>query len=249
MVICGNHMLEFCTIDKLAHAINGQVNGHSLMSSGVRNLRQVYSHSTNKQWDKVRFDSKHNSVAVSSSADSSLMLLRQVEANWVLGPQLPDIGSNDRGITALAFQPLLDTAEDDPDSPRRLAVTFDSGEIYIYDVEPQSCTVASKFSMGPGEQALALAWSGDGKVLAVASDESIKIWTLEQAEPYLLVSWQAAPAKWYQGNDNNLPGDEDGQAEPSLSWNAEGKKLAFAVGRKVRLQLAFTANEFMLTDS
>ena len=231
--VCGHSLLAVYAIEHLPSQADGVLNGNSTITSGARNLRQVYKQATERSYDKVRFDSRHGVLAASSASDKTLSLLARHEGNWTAGPPVPrdEISS----AIALAFQPLptREESETSPDSPRRLAVALDSGNVHVYDVTPSSCDLAAKLSIGPSEPALAVAWAPNDAKLAVASDEAVKIWNLDASEP--VVSWQAAPAKWFQGNEHNLPGDEDGQTEPSLSWDAHGHRLAFAVGKKVSL--------------
>jgi len=230
IAVCGHRLLAVYTIEHIPNQTNGVMNGDSAIASGAKNLRQVYSHATDKSYDKVRFDTRHNVLAASSAADKILSLLVRRGDQWADGPTVPP--DEESATIALAFQPLAKEDKRPSDSPRRLAVALDSGNVHIYDVTHSSCILAAKLNIGPDEPALALAWAPTDSKLAAASDEAVKIWDLEASEP--VVAWQAAPAKWFQGNEHNLPGDEDGQTEPSLSWDANGDRLAFAVGKKVR---------------
>ena len=234
IVVCGPSLLEVYTLDNAAVTMNGLTNGHTTSAFNGGFLKKVYSHSTDQQWDKVRYDTRTGIVAASSVSDARLLLLVYQDESWRLGPEIPTNQSTGQRPIAIAFQPLSGLANGDKESPRRLAVAYDSGDAMIYSVSRDTCTVLSEHGLGSREYALALAWSPDGTLLAIASDESIKVWNV-QAGTSPIVSWQAAPARWYQGNENNLPGDEDAQAEPSLCWNAEGKRLAFAVGRKIAI--------------
>lgn len=232
IVVCGENRLDFYQIHDASLPNGADANGDSFASTGTRNFALQYSHPTDKQWDKVRYDSVNGVVAATSASDDCTILLAKTTPRWTLLPGFPTEGPVSKRATAMAFQPIDATNNATSTSPRRLAVTHDSGVIRVYQVTSTSCETLHEFTMGPHEAALALSWSPTGSCLAIASEEAVKIWDLHAGSVPLL-TWRAAATHWYQGDENNLPnGDETGD-EPSLNWDAEGKRLVFAVGRKV----------------
>lgn len=229
IVVCGENRLDLYNIHDASVSNGVDMNGHSFASTGTRNFALQHSHPTDKQWEKVRYDSTNAVLAATSSFDDCTILLAKTTPRWTALPGFPTDGPASKRATAMAFQPIK---ESDSTSFRRLAITHDSGLIKVYQVSPTLCEPVHEFTMGPHEAALALAWSPTGSCLAVASEEAVKIWDLSSGSVPLL-TWRAAATHWYQGDENNLPdGDETGD-EPSLNWDAEGKQLVFAVGRKV----------------
>lgn len=233
ITVCGHSRLELYNVPSAATEESAVERSPSLADVSMRDLALTHSYTTEKQWDKIRYDARHQVVAATSSTDDHMILLAQHGESWRELPGFPTPEANGKRTAAMAFEPLSDTSDQDTSAPRRLAVAHDAGDAYVYAMNRDSCELSVQLSMRPYEPALALAWSPKGSLLAVASDEAVKIWNLEANGTEPFVAWQAAPAQWYQGNDNNLPGDEEGQAEPSLSWDADGKRLVFAVGRKV----------------
>ncbi|KAH0258015.1 hypothetical protein KCU91_g16044, partial [Aureobasidium melanogenum] len=232
IVVCGENRLDFYQIHDASLPNGADANGDSFASTGTRNFALQYSHPTDKQWDKVRYDSVNGVVAATSSSDDCTILLAKTSPRWTLLPGFPTEGPASKRATAMAFQPIDTAKASDSKSPRRLAVTHDSGLVRVYRVASNLCETLYEFTMGPHEAALALSWSPTGSCLAVASEEAVKIWDLS-AGSIPLLTWRAAATHWYRGDENNLPnGDETGD-EPSLNWDAEGKRLVFAVGRKM----------------
>ncbi|THX53884.1 hypothetical protein D6D06_05836 [Aureobasidium pullulans] len=232
IVVCGENRLDFYQIHDASLPNGTDTNGDSFASTGTRNFALQYSHPTDKQWDKVRYDSVNGIVAATSVSDDCTILLAKTTPRWVSLPGFPADGPAGRRATAMAFQPVDPASNIGTPVPRRLAVTHDSGLVRVYRVSPNLCETLHEFTMGPHEAALALSWSPTGSCLAVASEEAVKIWDLNTGSVPLL-TWRAAATHWYQGDENNLPdGDETGD-EPSLNWDADGKRLVLAVGRKM----------------
>lgn len=268
IIVCGKDCLQLYTVlTAPASRDTLMTNGDSDSSTspGLRNLSLTYSHDTDKHWEKVRFDSVHRVIVALAPQNDSFI---------VLGPSDPDQGSlawapllessaaaSFSPITAIAFEPINPAL--DSSSPRRLATTHQSGAVTVYAVTSTSCTKLHQLRIGlPGvEAALALSWSPDGKYLAVASDEAVKIW---QATPSGMspssspvLSWKASPEHW--GNSTFSPAngtgttsnpdhmlvaengaasvatDGDGQEiyEPALAWDATCNRLVFALGKKI----------------
>jgi len=240
VAICGNGLVAVYSIQHVPGQTNGVLNGDGAAAGAMHNLSEVFSYPTTNEWDKIRFDEIHGVLAVSSASEKEMILFTKKGREWIEGPSLGS--SEPRGAIALAFQPFSNEHQASATAPRRLAVIRETGDVQVYSITASSCTEAGKFSIGPRDAALALSWAPSEPKLAVASDESIKVWDVEANEE--VVSWQAAPAKWYQENNHNLPGDEDAQAEPSLSWNANGDRLSFAVGRKVSRRSSYPGYQY-----
>ena len=236
VAICGKGLVAVYTIQHVPNQNNGVLNSDGAAAGATHNVSEIFSYPTTTEWDKIRFDDVHGVLVVSSSPEKEIMFFTKKGRDWTEGPKLGSF--EPRGVIALAFQPLSDDQKLSITAPRRLAAIRESGDVQVYNMTASSCTQAGNFSIGPRDAVLALSWAPSEPKLAVASDESIKVWDVEASEE--VVSWQAAPAKWYQENNHNLPGDEDAQAEPSLSWNANGDRLALAVGRKVSLLQLFS---------
>ncbi|GAM87782.1 hypothetical protein ANO11243_058100 [Dothideomycetidae sp. 11243] len=206
----------------------------SAADSVERSLVQDYKHAVSAAagFDKVRYDHRHQILVATASYTGDLCTIRKDGDSWIAGPEIKAPKAARPTISAAVFQPM---AEDtDLSTPSRLAIAFDAA-IAIYTITSTDCSQPVIVTIGPQEPPLALAWSPSsrfGARLAAASDEAIKIWDVAASPAAELLAWKAAPANWYQGDDNHLPDDEDAQTEPTLGWDVNGESLAFAVGRK-----------------
>ncbi|KAL1297984.1 hypothetical protein AAFC00_006491 [Neodothiora populina] len=291
IIVSGEQCLEAYRLKFTDATDSVMADGDSSPSIGTRNLTKLHSWTTDKTWGKVRYDSHNRVLAATAINDDAIVLLRRSPSDdgWTPLPGFPAAGDPSiQQISAMAFEhapPIKDEdANGDFDAgaavPRRLATTHHTGAVNIYAVTHDSCTPLHTLHLGTPhlpEAALALSWSPDGQHLAVASEETIKVWNLSVSPKFPVLNWRASPQHWTQtdpddvdesmdmmqdddhgapvqgevnlddsnnnnNNNNNInrrqqgvDGDVDVQAvhEPSLSWDAEGKSLLFAVGRKV----------------
>jgi WD40 repeat protein len=101
-----------------------------------------------------------------------------------------------------------------------------------------------KVHMGLSSPVMALSYSPDGFYIAGASYDQIKVWKAESAvQP--IAQWDGQDSNWrgtsLKQRDQDTNGDihsaSDGQqdfdADHSLSWDADSKKLAFGLGNQV----------------
>lgn len=213
--------------------------GHEL------SLSQEFAHSVSDDvaFDKIRYHERYGIIVATASASGDICCLKSSGDTWLTGPSIKSPLSAGSITSTVILQPP--TGDSSPAGRSLIAVAFETGEIAVYNLSADQCTERAILSIGPHEPPLALAWSpsatGETR-LAAASDEAIKVWDIGSSLISEIVSWKAAPANWYQGDDNHLPDDEDAQTEPTLSWSVTGKELAFAVGRKVSCIRCFSSS-------
>jgi WD40 repeat protein len=101
-----------------------------------------------------------------------------------------------------------------------------------------------KVHMGLSSPVMALSYSPDGFYVAGASYDHIKIWKAESGiQP--IAQWDGQNSDWRgtalklrdQDTNGDIRSASDGQqefdADHSLSWDADSKKLAFGLGNQV----------------
>lgn len=238
IIVCGeSHLAVYSLQDSSSDKIDA--GDSSVNITAVNNLSLQYSHQTDKQWDKVRFDSTHQVIAANSQFNNCLTLFAQHDDHWEPLPGFPTDFPASRSTTAMAFEPLPEAPSQPTISPRRFAAAYESGHINVYAMTRKSCEPLLHLTIGPHDAALALSWAPSGRFLAVASEEAVKVWDVDSAASPVL-TWRAAATHWYPSDENNLPSGDETGFEPSLCWDAEGRRLVFAVGRKVScLELMF----------
>ncbi|KAF2768091.1 hypothetical protein EJ03DRAFT_295461 [Teratosphaeria nubilosa] len=207
--------------------------------------------------DKVRYDSRLGALVVTANADGTLITLplsleRTSEA-MTLKLEDCDRTSLPGTLTALAFEPALARDEhakasdrDKDNEPRLLAAAFGEGFTTIYRVSNAEDNAVHleelhRLNLEDAAPALALAWSPDGAHLAVSSTNTMHIWRTEDLaerknglvkRPW--ITWRADTAAVANGGINGERQDDaEGVLEPSLSWSANGERLAFAVEKQI----------------
>lgn len=201
------------------------------------------------KWDKLRFD-KANKLVVFASTESSRMVAH-APAYDVPGQEHPDIVVDLPGrLTALAFHPRsaarLETEfADAGDRHSLLAAAFEEGFCVLYAVSKtdEVAKVEELTTLNlPAGPALAISWSPDGRHLAVGGTDLVSIWHSEADSNAIdrqpLVTWRpdAGALGTVNGTVNGVHTDGP-LSEPSLSWNADGESLCFALDKQVCLHL------------
>lgn len=137
----------------------------------------------------------------------------------------------------------------DRDPYCEFATSSVDGTVKIWRYSDHSATIECLFKLciADSPPVLGISYTPDGQAMAAASYDKVTLWNAEKRGPPL--------AKW-EGHENNWAGahmkrqrrisqgetmSEDGgreDAEHSLTWDAESRKLAFALGNQVRLLLS-----------
>ena len=254
IIVCGTNCLESYRVHIPADVAmaNGDTNGDTdtFTSTGARNLTLLHSCPTMTTWERVRFDPQTNATAAISAADEEFVVLAQPSVdswNPLRGFVRDHVAA--KGISALAFENVQ--AGSASVKATRLATAHRTGGVNVYSITGDSCTRLHTLSLNSvgsmvQEAALALCWSPDGKYLAAASEEGVKVW--DPSLPFTpSLNWRAGTEHWDQDGDGRDGGrdvdrdsgmgdsDSDVQTinEPSLSWDSLGRSLCFAMGRKM----------------
>jgi len=152
-------------------------------------------------------------------------------------------------LKGMAFRPVQSNPEDGNDSAETtlfLATAFEEGFCTLYSARwlgsrCLSSTECARVRLAEGQPALALAWSPDGDHLAVAGTDVVQIWDAESLldakqrphQPEAVVTWRCDALGVWKHEEEELARAGDMSCEPSLSWSADGKRVAFAVERQV----------------
>lgn len=271
-VVCGDRCLESYRVT-FTHQ-QGRKDDGSMMNgdaalSPAQNTTLFKSYPTDRVWEKVRYDAANRVVAALSDTREIILLGQSSssdnDSEWIPLPGFPPSGASTTQISALAFEheqieDLDADADADAESealPRRLATTHHTGAVHVYGITSTECALQHVLYCGESssapEAALALSWSPDGSMLAVASEEGVRVWRLPSSQSGLpaekahnLLQWKANPDHWKQPvGDADADGDEvmneNGDVEddvqivhqPALAWDTENATFVFASGRRM----------------
>ncbi|KAL6717538.1 hypothetical protein ACLMJK_005453 [Lecanora helva] len=184
-----------------------------------------------QSWTHVRYDSRTHTTALAAEDSGILGLIDSSNT-------LRIITAHEAEITALAYQPVTNLSAYPASDPRLVATSSLDGTIKVWDAK-RPFTLIHTLNLGHTTPAMAMAFTPDGFLVAATNGNRVLIWSAE-AGGVPKASWKGLLGKLpngllTNGNDVDQPMVGDGLAEPnpSLSWDAEGGKLAMGVGSQV----------------
>lgn len=184
-----------------------------------------------QSWTHIRFDAASNTTAIAAE-ESAVLGIIDARGN------LKTTTAHDAEITALAYQPISNPSSYTFTSPRLLATSSLDGNVRIWDAN-QPFTTVHVLSLGHSTPPMAISFTPDGYLVAAASWNRVLIWNAEIGG-MPKASWKGEPGKWQSLGVNGVDqdsgiGEEDEGPTHSLSWDADGGKLAYGLGSQVCL--------------
>lgn len=184
-------------------------------------------------WTHIRYDSRTHTTALAAEEPGVLGLIDSSDT-------LRTVTAHNAQITALAYQPVTNLSAYPANAPRLLATSSLDGTIKIWNAKRPFTTVHT-LSLGYATPAMAMSFTPDGYLVAAANGNRVLIWNAEDGG-VPKASWNGLLGKLSNGSltngdvvDSNGVDDGIGDPNPSLSWDADGGKLALGVGSQVRL--------------
>lgn len=196
--------------------------------------QQLTNGKSDEIWTHIRHDPITRATAFAAEETATLLLMGPAS-----GPLTRTAHAAE--ITALAFQPIANPATYSSASPRLLATSSLDTTTKIWDA--RNLALLHTLPLGHSSPAMAISFTPDGYLVASANWNRILIWNAEVGG-LPKASWKGELGKRLLTNGNGHmdhdsaigdDGDENGIGEGgcSLSWDAEGGKLALGVGSQV----------------
>ena len=202
-----------------------EIDGQAITNLQTRN---ELTDAIDQKWTHICYDSTTNTTAI---AAEELAVLAIIDSSGTFSITT----AHDAQITALAYQPISSPSSHTALSPRLLATSSLDGNIRIWDVKNPFTTV-HVLSLGRSTPAMAMSFTPDGYLVAAAHWNRVLIWNAE-AGGVPRASWRGELGKW-DGTTNGMDQDsgtgEEESPTHSLSWDADGGKLAYGLGSQVR---------------
>lgn len=207
------------------HGVIGNV---AVDNECIVNLRTFPESEPERKWTSIQRDKSTNTIATVADEEAVIGIIDSCD-------RLHTSVGHDAQITAIAFQPLPDPLPDLINSIRLLVTSSLDGTIKFWNVM-KPFAIIHVINIGRSTPAMAMSFNPDGNYIAVANWNRVLVWS---AEPSVLpkASWKGEQGKW-QGlangidKDSGIGEDEDGPIH-SLSWDADGGKLAYGLGSQV----------------
>ena len=220
-----NNQLTICGHDIIASSL---LEGGRILALNTRPDPQAH-----QVWSHIYYDSRTLIIALAAEDTGVLGLIDPSDA-------LRTHTAHEEQITALAYQPVTNLSAYPASAPRLLATSSLDGTIKIWDAK-RPFTLVHNLPLGYAVPAMAMSFTPDGFLVAGANWNRALIWNAE-AGGLPKASWKGDLGTLTNGLLTNGDGvdrniDEDGiggEQNCSLSWDAEGGKLALGVGSQVR---------------
>lgn len=222
VTICGNHMIASSLLE----------------SQRIIALNTRSEQTAQQNWTHIRYDSRTHTTALAAEETAVLGLIDSSDT-------LRTITAHETDITALAYQPVTNLSAYPASAPRLLATSSLDGSIKVWDAK-RPFNLLHTLSLGHMAPAIAMSFTPDGYLVAAANWNRVLIWNAEAG---------GLPKAASKGVLDKLPNDmltngsganeeEDdlgGDANCSLSWDAESGKLALGFGNQVGITLSSEA--------
>lgn len=193
-------------------------------------LINTYPSTNSSTWDFIRcIKTDSQSVAIAASGPSSMI--------WIPTHDISIPNAHMEQITGLEIRPQS--------HPQRIIfASFSQGgktKVWQLDLDTRDCKCIHQFSLGssPSNNALTGCFSPDGYALAAASKDRLCVWNVERGgDP--MSTW-TAPKSEVKKEDPDRPTNGhngfthlDPPSHWPLAWDADGKRLAYGLNKKVR---------------
>ncbi|KAF6221407.1 hypothetical protein HO133_002262 [Letharia lupina] len=212
--------------------------GNNIIASSLLEDQRIIALNTRSEptaqhdWFHIRYDSRTHTTALAAEDTPVLGLIDPSDT-------LHTITAHESEITALAYQPVTNLSAYPASAPRLLATSSLDGSIKVWDAK-RPFDLVHTLSLGHAAPAIAMSFTPDGYLVAAANWNRVLIWNAE-AGGLPKATWKGVLGKFPNGmltNGNGASEEEDdfgGDANSSLSWDAESGKLALGIGNKVAI--------------
>lgn len=219
-----NNQLTICGKDMIASSL---LEDQRIITLNVRS-----EPAAEQNWLHVRYDSRTHTTALAAEETAVLGLIDSSDT-------LRTITAHESEITALAYQPVTNLSAYTASAPRLLATSSLDGSIKVWDAK-RPFNLVHTFSLGHAAPAIAMSFTPDGYLVAAANWNRVLIWNAEAGGlPKAAskgVAGNAHNGMLTNGNGASEEEDELGDnANCSLSWDAEGGKLALGFGSQIAI--------------
>ncbi|KAL8833716.1 MAG: hypothetical protein Q9170_004115 [Blastenia crenularia] len=249
--VCSSQALPSISLDHVAtdavwcDAHRFIVCGHSLVAECIIDQTNTLSFNNRTEaelqcnWTYVRHDSITECVAIAAEDSGTLAVLNA-------DGQIHTTTAHNAEITAIAFEPIYDPLSYVPSSPRRLATSSLDGDIRIWDAT-MPFSILHILDFGRATPPMAISFTPDGYLVAAANSNRVLFWNAETGGLPKAV-WRGDPGYGiefsnkreesngavYMDGDSGI-GEEDEGCAHSLSWDANGGRLAYGSGSQISI--------------
>lgn len=173
---------------------------------------------------------------------------------WIPTHDISASSAHDGDITAIDIRPQsTPNATQEEHGSLTLATASMDHTVKVWSVnfDAKELHCMRRLYLGESSPALVTAFSPDGYAIATASQRQLFIWNAERGGTPL-ATWAAPEEEKVKGEPNQdqsptANGSDSTALDRTLSWDSDGKKLAFGIEQKVRVLLLIYTGVFVLT--
>lgn len=208
---------------------HGMVEEFSLDNDSIFEKQSRSKDGISCNWSHIRYDATTRTTAIVAEDDGTLAILS--ESN-----NFRTTEAHTAEITALAYQPISNPASYSSSSPRLLVTSALDCSIKLWDAQ-RPFNLVTALSLGLSNPPMAISFTADGYLVAAANWNRVMIWNPEKGS-VPMASWKGEIGQW-QGSAMNALDQDSGIGEEeeipphSLSWDANGGKLAYGLRNQV----------------
>ncbi|KAL3479492.1 WD40-repeat-containing domain protein [Aspergillus californicus] len=170
-------------------------------------------------------------VAVAASSSSASF--------WVPTHDIRMDNAHDGHVTGIQLKP---NPSEQPNQPLILASssTDDTVKLWHIDLESRKFDCIHRLSLGPSLPVLASCFSPDGYALAAASKDTLSIWNAQRGGTAMAI-WKSPSVEKNESDNGKSPtvnghnGSMEDVQDRSLTWDVDGKRLAFGFGSQLAI--------------
>lgn len=218
--ICGHEVVSYFSFD-----------GQDIVP-----MRHRVEEQARHRWSHIRFDFTTKTMAIAAEDESMLAIISSSD-------ELSTTLAHEENITALEYRPIPNPQSLSPSSPCLLATSALDGKIKLWDAQ-KPFNIITTLELGKETPPMAISFTPDGYLVAAASSNKVLIWNPEYSNTPK-ASWKGDLGQSHSLAMNGLVdqdsgiGEEDEQIpQHSLSWDADGGKLAYGLRNQVNRPLS-----------
>ncbi|KAJ6029285.1 hypothetical protein N7460_003863 [Penicillium canescens] len=195
------------------------------VDNSIRLVKKFAANGPNTPWEFIRcVQTDSHSVAIAASGTTS--------AIWIPTHDILIPNAHQETITGIEIRPQ-------PQDQRIIIASFatdDMVKVWQVDLGSKDYSCIHKLRLGESVPALAGCFSPDGYAFSAVSKDSLFIWNVERGgEP--MATWTASSSEVKK--EDGMTNGQNGHTEPigyrALSWDADGKRLAYGLDKQMAL--------------
>ncbi|KAJ5086902.1 hypothetical protein NUU61_008209 [Penicillium alfredii] len=201
------------------------------MDNSIRLTKTFPSNEPDAAWQFIRcMHTDSSAVAVTACSATATI--------WIPTHDILIENAHKGDITAIEVRPQAQAQRRNSSIVVASFSTDDDVKVWHVDLESKHFDCLHRLRLGPSLPALTGGFSPDGYALGAASKDRVLIWNVERGG-HPMATWAAPGSEDVKEEPDRATNEQNGHAasigDSALSWDADGKRLAYGFGHQVRI--------------